>query len=138
MVFWVTPLSPEEIHVSVATRRPERAHRATVTMDIAEIATYLQETLGLRLTAHLADVKEPKTVTQWAKGVNAPRPAAEERLRTAYQVFHLLQQAESPHVVRAWFIGMNPQLDDDAPADAIRDGRFKDVLLAAKAFLAGG
>jgi len=124
--------------VSVTTQGPEQAHRAAVTVEIAEIAAYLQETLGQRLTAHLAAVKEPKTVTHWAKGVNAPRAAAEERLRTAYQVFHLLQQAESPHVVRAWFIGMNPQLDDDAPADAIREGRFKDVLLAAKAFLAGG
>ena len=67
-----------------------------------------------------------------------PRDEAERRLRAAFQVFHLLLAEDSAHVVRAWFIGMNPQLDDDSPAEAIRDGRLKDTLAAAKAFIAGG
>jgi hypothetical protein len=33
---------------------------------------------------------------------------------------------------------MNPQLDDDSPAEVIRDGRLKEALAAAKAFVAGG
>ena len=45
---------------------------------------------------------------------------------------------ESPHTVRAWFLGLNPQLDDESPAQSIREGDFRDVLVAAKAFLAGG
>jgi hypothetical protein len=40
--------------------------------------------------------------------------------------------------VRAWFLGLNPQLDDQSPAQSIRIGEFRDVLVAAKAFLAGG
>ncbi len=43
-----------------------------------------------------------------------------------------------PHTVRAWFLGLNPQLDDHSPAQSIRDGDFRDVLVAARAFLAGG
>jgi hypothetical protein len=45
---------------------------------------------------------------------------------------------ESPYVARAWFIGLNPQLDDDAPADAIREDRLKEALSAARAYIAGG
>ncbi len=51
---------------------------------------------------------------------------------------HLLLAEDSVHVVRAWFIGMNPQLNDDSPAGAIRDGRMKEALGAAKAFMSGG
>jgi hypothetical protein len=33
---------------------------------------------------------------------------------------------------------MNPQLDDDSPAESIREGRLKEALSAAKAFISGG
>lgn len=72
------------------------------------------------------------------RGEREPRSDAEQRLRVAYQVFHLLQSRESQHTVRAWFVGLNPQLDDEAPADAIRAGRLRDVWVAAKSYLAGG
>jgi hypothetical protein len=39
--------------------------------------------------------------------------------------------------VRAWFLGLTPQLDDQSPAQSIREGNFCDVLVVAKAFLAG-
>ena len=45
---------------------------------------------------------------------------------------------EGPYTVRAWFVGLNPQLGDESPAAAVREGRTRDVLVAAKAFLAGG
>ena len=54
------------------------------------------------------------------------------------QVFQLLQAEESPHTVRAWFVGLNPQLDDVAPAEAIRAGQLRDVLVAARAYVSGG
>ena len=41
-------------------------------------------------------------------------------------------------MIRAWFIGMNPQLDDESPAEVIREGRVKDALTAAKTFVSGG
>jgi hypothetical protein len=53
-------------------------------------------------------------------------------------VFQLLQEEESAHTIRAWFIGMNPQLNDKAPAMAIREGKTRDALVAAKSFVAGG
>lgn len=115
----------------------EKAHRNAVESGIADVASYLREVLGQKLVAHLAGVADPKTVGRWASGERAPRAGAEERLRGAYQIFHLLLTEESPHTVRAWFIGLNPQLDDEAPLTAIREGRIQDAWIAAKAFLAG-
>jgi len=40
------------------------------------------------------------------------------------------------HTQRAWFIGMNPVLGDDSPADAIHDGRFHEAMGAARNFIA--
>lgn len=117
--------------------RSAQAHRNAVTFEIDDVARFLQENLGQKLVAYLADVADPKTVGKWIAG-RKPRADAEERLRAAFQIFHLLQTEESPHTVRAWFVGMNPQLDDVSPAQAIREGRFRDALVAAKGYVAGG
>lgn len=113
-----------------------RAHRAATSMEVSELVGYLQEVLGQRLIAYLAGVADEKAVGKWVRGERRPR--SEDRLRHAYYVFHLLQEHESPHTVRAWFVGLNPQLHDESPASAIREGRLKEVLVAAKAYLSGG
>lgn len=118
--------------------RARQAHHKAVSFEIADIARFLQETLGQKLVAYIAGVSDPKTVGHWARGEQAPRDEADLRLRAAFQIFHLLQGEESPHTVRAWFVGLNPQLDDETPVDAIREGRVKDVLVAARAYIAGG
>lgn len=112
------------------------AHRDAVTFSVADIIKFLQDALGQSLVAVIADVTE-RTVNEWTKEARAPRPEADMRLRTAYQVFQMLQRADSPHTVRAWFIGLNPQLDDCSPARALADDRYKDVVVAARAFLTG-
>lgn len=114
------------------------AHQKAVTFEVKDIARYLQEALGQRLVAYMAGVEDPKRVGRWAQGTQVPRAEAERRLRAAFQIFHLLVAFESEHVARAWFIGMNPQLEDVSPAEVIRDGRLKDALAAARAFVAGG
>ncbi|MEZ5116074.1 MAG: hypothetical protein R2737_07385 [Candidatus Nanopelagicales bacterium] len=121
-----------------ATKTERDAHALSVQVDIADISEFLQENLGQRLVALLAGGMDPKAVGRWASGQNQPRPDAERRLRTAFQVFHLLQSVESPHTVRAWFVGMNPQLEDLAPVEALAEDRLRDVLAAARAFCSGG
>jgi hypothetical protein len=118
--------------------RAVEAHRKTVSSEISEIVAYLQETLGSNLVAFVADVSDVKAVWRWAKAENKPRPEAEKRLRATYQVLQLLLSADSAYVARAWLVGTNPQLDDEAPIEAIRDGRFRDALIAARAYIAGG
>src|SRR2546423_4807509 len=89
----------------------ERAHVTTVRMSIADIARFLQDNLGQRLTARITNINDPRQVGKWASGDSAPRQEAEDRLRAALQVFQLIQDAESLYTARAWMIGMNPQLE---------------------------
>jgi len=103
------------------------------------MAAFLQDALGQKLVAFMVGVEDPKTVGKWAKTKHLPRDIdVERKLRHGYQIFRLLLTEESPYTVRAWFVGLNPQLNDESPATAIREGRTRDVLVAAKAFLAGG
>jgi len=125
--------------MTATTRTPTtEAHQKAVVFEIKDIARYLQEALGQKLVAHMAGVADPKRVGRWAQGTQAPRGEAERRLRAAFQIFHLILTQDSVHIARAWFIGMNPQLEDDSPAEVIRDGRLKEALAAAKAFVSGG
>lgn len=109
------------------------ADRSTVGPSVADIAAFLHDTLGQALVAFMVGVEDPETIGRWAAGVElATDREAERKLRGAYQVFRLVLEKESPHTVRAWFVGVNPQLVGGAPAIAIREGRIRDVLVAAR------
>ncbi|MEK7409999.1 MAG: XRE family transcriptional regulator [Actinomycetota bacterium] len=113
------------------------AHRKTVLESDMSIVGFLVELLGSRLTAYLTDV-DVSTVSRWKAGNSKPHPEAEKRLRDAHQVARMLLTVDSDQVVRSWFIGMNPQLDDDAPLEVIAAGDTKAVLAAARSFIVGG
>jgi hypothetical protein len=111
----------------------ERTARATV----PEIATYLQDLFGQKLTAVMVGSRDPKAVGKWARGERVPHPDVAQRLRSVYQVAEFLLQGESRQTVQGWFMGMNPQLGDRAPALVIAESPTE-VMQAARAFLAGG
>lgn len=115
-------------------------HRQALDASIQEVAGRLQELLTRRLTAYVAGVDAGKTVSRWASGevTDIRDSEIEQRLRTAYQIALLLLSQDSPRTVRAWFIGLNPQLGDVSPAEAIHVGQLKAALSAARAFMAGG
>ncbi|MFD9541387.1 XRE family transcriptional regulator [Streptomyces sp. NPDC060022] len=115
----------------------DRAHRDTAGQPIAEIARFLQDTFSQRVAAFIAGVEDPKQVGRWARELNTPRFDSEFRLRTAYHVFTYIMHCENQHIARAWMMGMNPQLDDDSPIEAISAERFKEVMAAARSFRRG-
>src|SRR5438477_11608141 len=102
-----------------------QAHKVAVHTGTSEIAKELMELLTGQLTALIANVDSERTIKRWAsREVMRIPPDKEERLRIAYTIVQLLTQYDAPKIVRSWFIGMNPILDD-SPARAIRDGRFQ-------------
>lgn len=106
--------------------------------DLHSVIEFLAEHLGRRLLAMAIGV-DHRTIERWiADPERQPRFDAETRLRAAYQVFQELQPFEAPVTIRAWFMGMNPQLDDLSPAEAIRDDRSREVMSAARAFINAG
>jgi hypothetical protein len=114
-----------------------RAHTQSVQDSAAEFTAFLRDHLGAPLVALMADV-DVRTVNRWTSGEVNPRDAAERRIRAAYQVFRLLEGCESARIIRAWFMGMNPQLDDLSTIEVIADDQCRDVMSAARAFASGG
>ena len=119
-----------------------RAYHESVSLETAEIVARLRDILGATLVAYLGEVKETRAVAQWAAGDRSPSNAVVTRLRTAYQAAAMLREKDTAAVVQAWFQGLNPQLDDVAPAPALREQDLATigpvVIAAARAFAAEG
>jgi hypothetical protein len=122
----------------LTAQRAALLHRESTEAAIDDVVRYLQDLFGQRLVGIMAGVRDPKSVGRWASKETTPRAEAERRLRDTFAIARLLLTDESPHTLRAWFVGLNPQLDDESPAAAISKGRTRDVLVAAKSYLAGG
>jgi hypothetical protein len=114
------------------------AYAATIRMDVREIVRQLNSHLGATLVATLAGVSDRKLPYRWVKP-DGPTPGdeAQQRLQTAHRIWLALAKNEADHVVRAWFIGANPILDETPPVVALRAGNLRDVLKAADAFVDG-
>lgn len=107
-------------------------------VELRDIIGFLNEHLGAHLLALTVGVN-PRTVGRWLTDPERTlRFDSEMRLREAYQIFRAVQEVEASPTVRAWFMGMNPQLEDRSPAEAIRDGDARDVMAAARAFVNAG
>lgn len=118
-------------------RGDARAHQDSVALRLSDIVAFLNENIGANLTAYIAE-KSPATVGRWARDEQSPTDRIERRLRETYRVYQHLTGDDSNHVARAWLMGLNPQLDDESPADVLREDRLREVLIAAKAFQIGG
>jgi len=121
----------------VTATLPVAAHRQAIRADVAEVAAAMQDVFGQRITATIAGVRDPRAVGKWARGERLPHPETERRLREAMRVTELLLEVEPPTIVRAWFVGLNPDLGDRVPALVVADDPAA-VLGAARSFLANG
>lgn len=118
----------------------QQAYSRTLRTPIGDMASTLQDVLSRRVTAYIAGVNDTKTVGRWASGEVTEIRAleVERRLRAAYAIAQLLLEVDSARTVKAWFVSMNPYLEDATPAEAIRDGHEKAAMAAARAFVASG
>ncbi len=96
----------------------------------------LVDNLGSGMVSLIVGVA-PETITRWSRGTSAnPRETNERRMRETFRIYLELAATDSPHTVRAWFMGSNPELGDDSPAEALAEDRFKEVFAAARSFQA--
>lgn len=125
-----------------APRGGLQAYQDSVRLPAPELVRDLRDILGAKLVAYLGSVKETRAVRQWVDGDRQPSEETIHRLRFAYHVAALLAARDNRAVVQAWFQGMNPQLDDVAPARLLREGIMDEtgpkVLAAARAFTSAG
>lgn len=130
--------------MSMLHQRPDLpAYEAANRMPPAELVSELRPLLGDRLVAYLGRVKETRAVRGWADGTRQIAGAETvERLRVAYRIARMIRERDSSEVLQAWMQGLNPLLEDRAPALLLRDGDLAevgpDVLAAARQFVSVG
>lgn len=112
-------------------------HKQATQLNVSDIAAHLLAHLGPTMTTALAG-KSIQTLRRYAKGTTSVPEGTEKRLRDAHMIFAYIEQVDAPATVRAWFMGMNPQLEDSSPIEILIEGGSNDVLAAAKAFVTGG
>lgn len=103
---------------------------------IRETVRCLNNALGPTLVAALSGARDRTISPSWeSKDGPLPDAAASERLRCANEAWKLIEASEGPDVARLWFLGANPWLGDESPVTAIREGRFRQAEIAAKALV---
>lgn len=115
-------------------RKRQIAHTRAVEADFIPAVKSLAETLGKALLAVIVN-RDVKTISRWIAGQGPSRAEEQRRVIDTLQVVELLLTGDSPSVVRAWFMGMNPQLDDENPAEVLAAGRAREVMAAARAYV---
>jgi hypothetical protein len=119
----------------------QTSYRESLNRDFGAIVRYLAETIGYKLTAYIAHRRHTDRVQAWIDGKESYGDV-EARLRLAFRVVKLLRSRDAATVVTAWLQGLNPELDDRVPITMLREGapgaEGKEVLAAARAFVAGG
>lgn len=126
----------EGIHDMSDTGIIDDTHLVATVMDVHQVARALTDALGPTLVAVLAGVRDSKLPHKWAKPDGPePRDSSQRRLRTAYRVWESLVDKHNRYIARAWFIGLNPLLDETPPVVALGEGRDREVIEAARAFI---
>lgn len=115
-----------------------RAYDDSAGLPFPGLVSRLRAILGVRLVAYIGGVKSAPSVSTWADGTGTPGEVDRERLRQAFHVAAMLRERYDATTVQSWFKGMNPSLDDDAPAHVLREGDplkgGRDVIAVAEAF----
>jgi len=117
------------------TKNDREAHADAMSLPINAVVSRLITLLGATTVAVIGGVTETRAVAQWTDGRVPQRPNV---LRFALQIAMMIGSEEDVDVIRAWFAGSNPYLDDQVPMLMLRDKPLNDIsgpiMAAARAF----
>jgi hypothetical protein len=115
----------------------EQIDDTTSRTSVQQIAAYLRDQLGQRVTAYLLGAADAKQVGAYARGASISDVRA-RRLREGYKVVRMIETPYDIETAKAWLFGTNARLDDQAPieviAGATKTEQFADVRRAARQF----
>jgi hypothetical protein len=115
------------------------AHEAAMSLPLNDVVRRLVDYLGATTVAAIGGVNETRAVKEWLNegGREPQRPHV---LRFAFQIASMIANNTNPAVVKAWFQGSNPYLDDEIPALMLRNCPLHDIqramIGAARSFAA--
>lgn len=120
-----------------AARRSGEPADESVRVSQTDLVAALCNKLGATQVGYVVD-RNKSTISRWRSGAVEAGEASLRPLRVCFQIFRMLESVDADETIRAWFMGHNPQLDDSSPLEAIRGGKNREVLAAARAFASGG
>lgn len=103
------------------TFKDERESRRPRQERIDRLAEWLEVTLGTKVTAFAVGVSQ-NDICRIAHGEEEPGIEEEQRLRNLYEAAWTVAASDGPGSAQEWLVQPNPELDDRAPVDALRNG----------------
>jgi hypothetical protein len=90
--------------------------------------------VGIRVVTLTVGNNNPEIVASWVTGLEKPTLEQEQILWDTWNVCEVLHPIMPKESLTSWMLGMNPDLDDEAPAVLLKSEPDR-VLQVAKAFL---
>ena len=127
----------------LATAKPDvAASREASTLPAHRVVTRVADTIGPRITALIAGVKDTRTITAWKESGRIPTLEFRKLQIALAAILTLSPRYGDPSSIGAWFTWLNDSLDDYSPASLIAeateenvDSRGRDVVRAARLHL---
>lgn len=117
--------------------RAYQAHDLAMSLPTGEVVRRLVDYLGATTVAAIGGVNETRAVKEWMNS-HGREPQRPHTLRFALQLATMIAEVADPDVVRAWFQGSNPHLDDEIPALLLRTRPLQEIqpmmMAAARSF----
>lgn len=113
------------------------SYNHAISAPLKQVVQDLIDLLGPTVVATIGGVNETRAVMQWLKGRKPQRPHV---LRFALQLARMIAVKEDVAMIRAWFQGTNPGLQDRSPALLLRSKPLEEIqgpLMAAARSFAG-
>jgi hypothetical protein len=89
---------------------------------VDHVTEWLELTLGPRLTAYAVGVS-PGQICRYAHGDDEPAADVERRLRNLYRATWFMAATDGPGTAHDWLVEPNPELENRAPAELLREGK---------------
>lgn len=96
------------------------AYRQSLELPFPEAVSAVASIIGKKLKAYIGSAKDTRAVDRWMAGGERYRDA-EQRVRFVYHVVMTLREYDSPEVVQAWLLGVNPKLGDRTAIRMLRE-----------------
>src|SRR5437667_10204722 len=90
------------------------AYREATTLEVPKLVDELTKSIGKKLTAYIASVKDTRAIDRWIGGAESYK-GGEERLRFSYRLAKMISDHEGRRVGQAWLTGLNAALNHRGP-----------------------
>lgn len=108
------------------------------TLPVPALLGYLRPLLGDKLVVYCSTLVDANQLEWLAEGDDQLSDDQQLRLRALYEAAKIVAKLEGASMARAWLVGRDPFLGDEAAAFRLHEGAVDGVVQAAQNFVYGG